>query len=69
MKRRKDSEPSRPPGGSRPPAYVIVVAASDWIKEHYPENRFNLSDALRVGQDRQNPEPDPDPEPDLEAEP
>jgi hypothetical protein len=67
MKRRKDSEPSRAPGGSRPPAYVIVVAASDWSKEHYPDSRFNLWDALHAGKDC-NPEPDPNPEPDLEAE-
>ena len=26
-----DSEPGR-----RPPDYVIVVAASDWIKDRYP---------------------------------
>ena len=62
MKRRKDSEPSRAPGGSRPRVYVIVVAASDWSKEHYPDSRFNLWDALHAGKDL-------NPEPDLEAEP
>ena len=31
MKRRKDSEPSRAPG-TRPPEYVIVIAASDWAR-------------------------------------
>ena len=65
MKRRKDSEPSRGPG-TRPPGYVIVVAASDWSKERYPDSRFNLWDALHVGKD---PDPEPQPEPDLEAEP
>ena len=69
MKRRKDSEPSRVPG-PRPPEYVIVVAASDWSKEHYPDDRFNLWDALHVGNDR-GPDRDAEsnPEPDLEAEP
>jgi hypothetical protein len=67
MKRRKDSEPSRVPG-TRPPEYVIVVAAADWVKERYPENWFNVMDALNVGKDPE-PEPQRDPEPDLEAEP
>ena len=40
----------------------------DWVKEHYPDNRFNLMDALHAGKDPE-PEPQPDPEPDLEAEP
>jgi hypothetical protein len=52
--------------GTRPPAYVIIVAASDWSKEHNPANRFNLWDALHAGKD---PHPDAEPEPDLEAEP
>ena len=63
MKRRKDSEASRAPG-TRPPEYVIIVAASDWSKERDTANRFNLWDALHAGKD-----PDPEPEPDLEAEP
>jgi hypothetical protein len=67
LKRRKDSERSRVPG-PRPPEYVIVVAASDWSKEHYPDDRFNLWDALHAGKDPE-PEPQRDPEPDLEAEP
>jgi hypothetical protein len=67
VKRRKDSEPSRVPG-PRPPEYVIVVAASDWVKERYPDNRFNLWDALHTAKDP-DPEPQPDPEPDMEAEP
>lgn len=67
MKRRKDGQPSPAPG-RRPPEYVIVVAASDWSKEHYPANRFNLWDALHTGKDP-HLDPEPDPEPDLEAEP
>ena len=67
MKRRKDSEPNRTPG-TRPPEYVIVVAASDWVKERYPDDRFNLWDALDAGKDP-DPEPQPDPEPDLEQRP
>jgi hypothetical protein len=67
MKRRKDSEPSHA-AGTRPPAYVIVVAASDWSKEHYPANRFNFWDALYAGEARHR-DPEPDPEADFEAEP
>jgi hypothetical protein len=66
MTRHDDSQPSRAPG-TRPPEYVIVVAASDWSKEHYPADRFNLWDALHTGKDPE-PDRDPDPEPDLEAE-
>ena len=51
-----DSEP-----GCRPPDYVIVAAASDWITDRYP-TAASLTQALRPGQDRH-------PEPDLEAEP
>ena len=54
---------SRPLGG-RPPDYVIVVAASDWVKEHFPAVGANLWDALHSANDRHH-----DPEPDLEAEP
>jgi hypothetical protein len=54
-----DSEPGR-----RPPDYVIVVAASDWITDRCPAAAASLIQALQVGQDRH-----PDPEPDLEAEP
>ena len=54
-----------PPGdnepGRRPPDYVIVVAASDWITDRYP-TAASLTQALGPGQDRH-------PEPDLEAEP
>jgi hypothetical protein len=67
MKRRKDSQRSPAPG-TRPPEYVIVVAAADWVKERYPENRCNLWDALNAGKDP-DPEPCPEPEADLEAEP
>ena len=57
--------PERPDGGPiRPPEYVIVVAASDWYKEHFPPAGLNLWDALHAGQDRHR-----DPGPDLEAEP
>jgi len=67
MKQRKNSERTPAPG-TRPPEYVLVVAAADWVKERWPHNRFNLMDALNAGK---NPDhgPQPDPEPDLEAEP
>jgi len=55
---------SSPTSGTTPPEYVIIVAASEWSKEHDPANRFNLWDAVHTGEDRP-----PDPEPDLEAEP
>jgi hypothetical protein len=61
MKRRKDGELSRSPD-SRPPDYVIVVAASDWVKEHFPAAGASLWDALHTGKGRNR-----DPEPDLEA--
>jgi len=54
-----DGEPSR-----RPPDYVIVVAASDWITDRYPAAAPSLTQALELGQNRNR-----DPEPDLEAEP
>ena len=54
-----DSQSSR-----RPPDYVIVVAASDWLKERYPDAAASLTQALQAGQNRHR-----DPEPDLEAEP
>jgi hypothetical protein len=60
----EESEPRRAPGGWRPPEYVVVVAASDWVKEHFPAAGANLWDALHPGHDRHR-----DPEPDLEAEP
>jgi hypothetical protein len=43
---------------------VIVVAASQWVKDHFPAAAANLDDALRTGHDRPR-----DPEPDLEAKP
>jgi hypothetical protein len=64
MKEPEDSDSRRTPGSRRPPEYVVVLAASDWVKEHFPAAAANLSDALRTGHDRH-----PDPEPDLEAEP
>jgi hypothetical protein len=57
-----DSQPAQQPRSRRPPDYLVVIAASDWVKEHYPAAGANLLDALRTGHDR-------DPEPDLEAEP
>ena len=63
MKQPDDSD-SRHESGSRPPDYVVVLAASDWVKEHFPAAGTNLWDALHTGQDRHR-----DPEPDLEAEP
>ena len=54
-----DSEPGR-----RPPDYLIVVAASDWIHDRDPAAAASLTQALQAGQDRH-----PDPEPDPEAEP
>jgi hypothetical protein len=57
---------TRPPDdhepGHRPPDYVIVVAASDWITDRYPTAAASLDQALQHAQHR-------DPEPDLEAEP
>ena len=64
MKEPEDSDSRRTPGSRSPPEYVVVLAASDWVKEHFPAAAANLSDALRAGHDRH-----PDPEPDLEAEP
>ena len=57
---------TRPPDderGRRPPDYVIVVAASDWITDRYPAAAGSLTQALQADKDRR------DPEPDLEAEP
>jgi hypothetical protein len=57
--------PERPDGWPvKPFEWVVVVAASDWYKEHFPDGAANLQDALRAGHDHR-----PDPEPDLEAEP
>ncbi len=54
-----DCEPSR-----RPPDYVIVVSASDWVKDRFPDAATSLTDALHADQSRHR-----EPEPDLEAEP
>ena len=62
-KKQKDSEPSRLPG-RRPPDYVIVVSANDWLKDRFPGAATSLSQALQSGNDRHR-----EPEPDLEAEP
>lgn len=64
MKPPDESEPRSAPGGRRSPEYVVVVSASDWVKEHFPAAGANLWDALHTSQDRRR-----DPEPDLEAEP
>jgi hypothetical protein len=64
MKPSEQSEPRSVPGGRRPPEYAVVISASDWVKEHFPDAGANLWDALHPGTGR-----DPDPEPDLEAEP
>jgi hypothetical protein len=53
-----DSEPSR-----RPPDYVIVVAASDWLNDRFPAAAASLTDALQTDQHRHR-----EPEPELEAE-
>ncbi len=52
MKPPEESEPRRAPGGRRPPEYVVVVNASDWVKDHFPAAGTNLWDALHSGQDR-----------------
>jgi hypothetical protein len=54
-----DHEPGR-----RPPDYVIVVAASDWIIDRCPGAAASLDHFLQTSHDRHC-----DPEPDLEAEP
>ena len=43
---------------------MIVVAASDWIKDRYPAAAASLTHALQADQNRHR-----EPEPDLEAEP
>ena len=59
---------TRPPDdhepGRRPPDYVIVVAASDWITDRYPAAAASLDQALQADKHRHR-----DLEPDLEAEP
>ena len=64
MKQPEESDPRRAPGGSRPPDYVVVVNASEWVKEHFPAAGTNLRDALHTAEDRHRA-----PEPGLEAEP
>ncbi len=54
-----DTDPSR-----RPPDYVIVVAASDWLNDRFAAAGASLTDALQADQNRHR-----EPEPDLEAEP
>ena len=54
-----DSEPS-----CRPHDYVIVVSASDWLKDRYPTASASLTQALHADRNCHR-----EPEPDLEAEP
>jgi hypothetical protein len=63
MTEHNDRQPDVP-AGRRPPDYVIVVSASQWVKDHFPAAGVNLTDALRTGHDRQN-----ESDIDLEAEP
>ena len=63
-KQPEGSEPGQYLGIRRPPDYVIVVAASPWVKERFPAARANLWDALQAGRAAKH-----DPEPDREAEP
>jgi hypothetical protein len=63
MKQPEDGKPSSA-AGRRPPDYVIVVIASDWLKDRSPGAAASLTQALQAGQDRPR-----EPEPDLEAEP
>ena len=64
MKQPDDRDSRNPSGDRRPPDYVIVVSASDWVKDHFPAAGANLWDALHPSTDSHR-----DPEPDLEAEP
>jgi hypothetical protein len=66
IKQHKDSEPAQLPGNQRP-HYVVVVAASDWVKEHYPAAGANLWDTLHTDKDRHrhpNPTSKPNHDPD-----
>ena len=65
MKQPERTDSRDAPGGGRPSDYVVVISASDWVKEHFPAAGANLWDAMHTGHDRHDPEP----EPDLEAEP
>jgi hypothetical protein len=64
IKQHQDGEPGPRPASRRPPEYVVVIAASDWVKEHFPAAGANLQDALHTSQERHQ-----GPEPDMEAEP
>jgi hypothetical protein len=59
----RENSQAIPSSGGRPNDYVIVIAASDWVKERYPAAGANLYDALQTGKDRHC-----EPEIDLEAE-
>ena len=51
-------------GSTRRTDHVVVVSASDWVKEHFPAAGANLWHALHTGED-----PHRDPQLDSEAEP
>jgi hypothetical protein len=59
VKQPEDNDSRRAADG-RPPEYVVVLSASDWVKEHFPAAGASLWDALHTGKDRHR-----DPEPDL----
>ncbi|MGH3185691.1 MAG: hypothetical protein ACRDPY_00695 [Streptosporangiaceae bacterium] len=61
MTRQDDRQPAVPVG-RRPPDYVIVVVASQWVKDRFPAAGANLTNALRTGHDL-HPDRDPEPEP------
>ena len=42
----------RSSGSTRPPDYVDVVGASDWIKERFPAAEANRWDAMHTGEER-----------------
>ena len=44
MTQHDDRQPALP-GGRRPPDYVIVVSASQWVKDRFPAAGANLDDA------------------------
>ena len=52
IQQHKDSEPGHLLSSRRPPDYVVIVGASDWVKEHFPAMGGNLRDAVHTGNDR-----------------
>jgi hypothetical protein len=59
----------RASGSTRPPDYVDVVSASNWVKAHFPAAGANLRDALRTGHRDPSPawKPNHDPDPEVTA--